>query len=146
MSADEKRYNGGSNYETWCAHLWIGNDQGSNEYTDERAQECYRQAIQAQIDERDGIDLDKATDEAAYELARRLKDEWDDSAEPPRKVDGTMYADLLNAALSEVDWDEIADAYMTECGRWEIERELTEAETVDTDDRIELTRPVQVTE
>jgi hypothetical protein len=77
---------------------------------------------------------DKATDEAAYELARMLKDEWDDSAETPRAVDGTMYSDLLNAALSEVDWDEIADAYVTECGRSEIERELTEVETVDTDD------------
>jgi hypothetical protein len=134
MSADEKGYNGWSNYETWCANLWISSDQGSHEYTDERAQECYRQAIQSQIDERDGIDREKATDEAGYELARMLKDEWDDSAELPRTVDGTMYADLLNAALSEVDWDEIAEAYVTECGRAEIERELTEVETVDTDD------------
>jgi hypothetical protein len=134
MAADEKGHNGWSNYETWCAHLWISNDQGSHEYTDDLARDFYRVAIEEQIQAGTAIDRVEATEEAAQKLSEMLEADWDEDAELPRKLDGTMYADLLNAALSEVDWDEIADAYVTECGRAEIERELTEVGAVDSDD------------
>jgi hypothetical protein len=46
---------------------------------------------------------------AALDLADRLKFEMDDEAESARAVDGTLYADLLNAALQEANRREIAE-------------------------------------
>jgi hypothetical protein len=74
-------------------------------------------------------------EEAARELAGRLKQELDDGAELPRALDGTMYADLLNAALGEVDWHEIAQSYVEDCDRAEVEAEVAEEFAVDADDQ-----------
>ena len=128
-----KGYNGWSNYETWAVALWIGNEQSNYQYWEqEQAEECYRDAVKEQLgewvfgpgnDPAPTIDRERATRDAAYELARRLKAELDDEAEAPRAVDGTMYADLLNAALQEVNWDEIAEHYVEEIDRDQIEKE-----------------------
>jgi hypothetical protein len=36
MSSDQKegtkRHNGWANYETWCVHLWLSNEEGSYRY------------------------------------------------------------------------------------------------------------------
>ena len=47
-------------------------------------------------------------------LAERLKDEHDSQSDHPvfKAAEGSVYADLLNAALSEVNWREIADALL----------------------------------
>ena len=128
-----KGYNGWTNYETWAVALWIGNEESSYQYWEQdQAEECYRDAVKEQLGEwvfdpgenpAPVIDRDRATRDAAYELARRLKEELDDEAETPRAVDGTMYADLLNAALQEVNWLEIAEHYVAEVDREQIEKE-----------------------
>lgn len=143
-SEQAKGYNGWSNYETWAVALWIGNEQGSYQYWEQdQAADCYRDAVKEQLGEwvfgpADGpapeIDRDRASRDAAYELARRLKRELDDEAETPRAVDGTMYADLLNAALGEVNWHEIASNYVEDIDRAEIEKEEAAEVRVQTDD------------
>lgn len=75
-------YNGWTNYETWVVNLWIDNEEGSYTYWREVAAE--------------------ATDIA--ELSGALKD-YHEEALP--EVEG-FAADLLGAAMSEVNWDEIA--------------------------------------
>ena len=46
-SADEKGYNGWTNYETWCVNLWLDNDEGTQNMVREWARECYEDAVTA---------------------------------------------------------------------------------------------------
>jgi hypothetical protein len=85
----KNEYNGWTNYETWCVNLWIDNVQGSQEYWLDLA---------AQAVKRHGEEM------AAYEFAEQIKSEHEDSL--PELVG--FAADLLNAAMSEVNWQEVA--------------------------------------
>ena len=94
MTDDEKGYNGWKNYETWLVALWIDNDQSSYSYARE---------LKDQV---------KDNEHARYDLSHALK-EWIES-DNPLNDDATLFTDLLNAALSEVDWYEIAENYLSE--------------------------------
>lgn len=80
----DKTYNGWSNYETWAVKLWLDNDQGTQELMQDMARH----------------------ERTAYKLADALKDMIEDNTPD---LGASMYADLLNAALSEVDYREIAE-------------------------------------
>src|SRR5690348_2192174 len=93
-------YNGWTNYETWAVKLWLDNEQGTQEYWSERAREILR----------DPRTSDVLTTEqtARYDLADELKRDHEEAQPIVRGV----FADLLNAAMSEVDWPEIAQAML----------------------------------
>jgi hypothetical protein len=100
MSAD-KTYNGWTNYETWCVSLWIDNDKGMY-YTARDMAAGMGERIQ------DGVSVD----DARYDLADQLKDWIDEVAEmtcPGSREGASFVSDLLGAALSEVNWYEIAE-------------------------------------
>jgi len=95
-------YQGWKNYETWLVALWLDNDEYSYNYWRERTQEIW-----------EGATADKPfsrRDRAMLELSDTLKDEVEDAAP---ELEG-IFLDLLNAALSEVDWREIADHWLDE--------------------------------
>lgn len=104
MIVTSKRYNGWTNYETWCVNLWISSEESSYRYWDEVATEEWDNAEPTEIFNR--------PDTARYTLANRLKDETLDGS--PLRNSANMYSDLLGAALSEVDWDEIANALLAD--------------------------------
>jgi hypothetical protein len=83
-------HEGWKNFETWSVNLWIANDEALYLYW----RKCARGAV-AEGGRRSLME---------YRLAERLKSEV--SAQAP-SVDG-IWADLLSAALCEVDWQEIA--------------------------------------
>ena len=89
-------YNGWSNYETWAVALWIDNEEPSYRYWREAAAWAKQRGS-------------KQT--AVIALANRLKDELSEQAPD---LGASMWADLLNAALGEVDWDEIAQNMIEE--------------------------------
>jgi hypothetical protein len=92
-----ERYNGWTNYETWCVNLWIDNSQGDQEYWRDRAAWCLKHQPDAGC--------------AIHELSETLKEEFDEKYDE-QKPDNGILADLLRAALSEVNWWEIAQHHI----------------------------------
>ena len=88
---EHKEYNGWYNYETWCVALWMGNDQGSYDYFREMAE---------QYDE-------------VYGFADFLKEHHEESIEE-LEIPSCFASDLLSAAMSEVNWCEIAEHLIEE--------------------------------
>lgn len=80
-------YNGWKNYETWNVNLWLDND-GSDQVIREMARD-YR-------DNTNG-------------LARAIQEMIEENMP---ELGASMFSDLLSAALSEVDWYEIAEHYI----------------------------------
>ena len=100
--ANHKEYNGWYNYETWLLKLWTDNEEGSSRYWDATAQEVY--------DEAEADSTFTREERATLTLADRLKDEFEE-AQP--EVTG-LWADMINAAMSEVNWHEIAEHYIAD--------------------------------
>lgn len=108
--AEAKTYNGWANYETWCVHLWLSNEEADYRYWRGQAAECKAEA--ADEDERN-VHWTEA-EHARFTLADRLKDQLQDASCDALGDTSSLWADLLGAALSEVDWHEIADAFLEE--------------------------------
>jgi hypothetical protein len=114
-SMSETGYNGWQNYETWCVGLWIDNDEGTQERAREITREAQREG-RTHVNVRQGIwTVERAT---VYVLADALKgwvrDEPEDEGGLLPDLGATLAADLLGAALDEVDWQEIAEHYLAD--------------------------------
>jgi len=102
-------YNGWKNYETWGVHLWLTNEES----TYNQCRDLARQAV-AEAPECEQVTNRIWTIEEArkFLLADRLR-ECVEEMNPLNDV-ALMFTDLLNAAISEVEWHEIADAFLEE--------------------------------
>ena len=98
---NRNEYNGWTNYETWLVNMWIDNDEGAHDMWIERANEAL-----AATD--DSLDFVGRKADAVFELADTMKDEFENGAEE-LGLKG-FWVDLVNSALSEVNWREIATA------------------------------------
>lgn len=100
---EQKEYNGWHNYETWLVNLWLTNDSCSYDYWVEVTNES----------------------ENIHELSERIKDEIEEFNPLNDKAD--LYADLMSAAISEVNFYEIAESF------WDDFKEIEEEEEEDSD-------------
>jgi hypothetical protein len=96
-------YNGWTNYETWAVKLWLDNDEGTYNYWRDRVREIL-------TDPRQSPYL-TAEQTARYDLADELKREHEENAPD---MGASVFADLLNAAMSEVNWSEIAESMLAD--------------------------------
>ena len=112
-------YNGWKNYETWNVALWLDNDSGSYSMTQSMAQEAWDGAEA----ERSLTRLDVATRDLADSLQALI-----DEMRPD--LGASMFADLLGAALSEVDWYEMAEHYLSDIDKESDDEEESEESEV----------------
>jgi dTDP-4-dehydrorhamnose reductase len=99
---ERKEYNGWTNYETWCVNLWLDNEEGTQDMVREMAIDAYSNA--------EGIiGASGHLQTATNDLAECIKQFHEENTP---KVTG-VYADLLNTALSEVNWYEMAEYWMS---------------------------------
>jgi hypothetical protein len=82
----DRTYNGWTNYATWAVQLWIGSDEGSYLYWQERAEKLR---------------------EDVHGLAKELEELHRENS--PAGESG-VYCDLLRYAIGLVNWDEIAES------------------------------------
>ena len=82
-------YQGWKNYETWCIALWLDNEQETYEIA--RA-------------------IARTANESDYDKAKDLQ-EYVEQNNPLNDTPASMFHDLLNGALSEVDYREILEHY-----------------------------------
>jgi len=99
---NDKEYNGWTNYETWLVSLWLGNEPGTYEDTRDMTREAVRRYGR----------------ECEYQLAKELKGYV---GEMMPDLGASLAADLMGAALSEVDWQDIAESYIRDFGDGEDE-------------------------
>ena len=100
-------YNGWTNYETWLVNLWMDNEPGGKEFAFEYLRGCTHPKATVS-----GI---------TYSLSCHIKETYAEGADdldlPP------FWKDLLNGALSEVNWYETASHIMEE---WKERKERVE--------------------
>lgn len=90
----KQEYSGWYNYETWNCALWIGNEQGTQSDT----------LMIVEDNGKDGLE-DGTTAEALKEYVEENM--------MPQDVQG-FAADMLNSAMGEVNWQEIAENFASD--------------------------------
>ena len=88
----EERYNGWTNYETWAVNLWLGNEEYQQTFWNDQAYN-----VKNEFEESAQV----------HTLASMLKDDLEERAEEAM-TEASVFSDLLRAAISEVDFGEIA--------------------------------------
>ena len=94
------KYNGWTNYETWCLNSWIDNDR-----------EWYR-AIDGKAV---GLVNDALTKKQQIEILRSFIIDLVQEDEP--KIEVNFYSDVLNASIREVNFWEISTNIINEARR-----------------------------
>lgn len=111
VKATDEGYQGWKNHATWAVALHLDNDQGGqdlilNDYIPEIREE-------SKSAENVTDDIWTADEYVKFTLADRLRSDVEDAAE---EVSNPMLKDVLDGALSDVDWAEIAKSFIERAG------------------------------
>lgn len=112
VPAVDTTYNGWKNYPTWAVNLWLSNDHGLYDMTNENVS-----AIIGETESRS--EYWTLTESHKFATADMLKEFLGDLIEPCLNDDYTgvgMVRDLIGSALADVDWHEIAEHWINDLG------------------------------
>lgn len=121
-----EKYNGWTNYETWNWKLWLDNEEGSYRHWTRTAEAAYAEAVESD----DDGDRESWTDTAVSLLRTALEEECD-SALAEYGTNTGPFSDLLTAAVGEINWHEIATAYIEDLDRDGIEADARAVEVTE---------------
>lgn len=96
-------YQGWNNYETWATNLWLSNDHGLYDMVRDWAREA--------LDQPNEDDWEQAGEHAVRVLADQIKEYLEEQSP---LAEAGLYSDLLHAAMSEIDYAEIAEHWITD--------------------------------
>jgi len=97
-------YNGYTNRATWLVSLWMDNSEGVRDYWVDRGRMIYKHNAKPQK-------YFTKMEDAAVIFAEDIKDAHEEAmSDMMERVDGisSLWYDLLNDSLSDVDWRQIA--------------------------------------
>ena len=101
----DTRYNGWTNYETWAVSLWMDNEEGTHDHWISVAEDVYNNEAEEQKHF-------SKYDDAVVILADKIKEAHEEALGEQLEcavMNVSLWADLLNASLSVVNWREIAE-------------------------------------
>jgi hypothetical protein len=120
MHTTSTTHEGWTNFETWAVRMGLKKDQASYEHYRELAEIALEDTVESYEGKLDATTRKEATGL----LAQRVRGEVEAAAP---ELGGTLYSDLLNAALSRVDWLEIAEDLLADLQPNETSSEEAEA-------------------
>ena len=100
-------HNGWKNYPTWAVNLWLSNDEGLYNATRARTRAVIAEGPTLPNVLKGVWSVEQGV---RFELADTLKSFVENDLAPD--LGASFAADLLGYALGEVDWDEIATAWI----------------------------------
>ena len=111
------KYAGWENYATWAVNTWLDNDQATQEMVMSVVEDSImRSAVCEQVES--GIWTPEQA--ARYMVADDLKAMVDDEECGFLPDVGGMAGDLLGWAVGQVNWDEIADSWISRSANQDI--------------------------
>lgn len=105
----DQTYNGWTNYETWCIHLWLTNEEATYRFCRGLARQAAMEAPGCRQVREQIWTVEEAK---KFLLADQLKEVV--SEMNPLASQASMFSDVLGANLSEVDWHDVAEAFLEE--------------------------------
>ncbi len=109
MELCHEPFNGCTNYETWCVIWWLTNDEGISC----RCRRLAAEALDVVVDASRRLDGNETTAEATRNLLADVLRELVDDFNPVANQTA-LFTDLMESALNEVNWHEIADEFLKE--------------------------------
>ena len=100
-----EKYNGWANYYTWATHLWMTSDE--QEY------KCWRDEARGALSQHNGH-INNAIHDLSHAMEKAITEDFFQATTVDALANIGLVRDCLSRARQEIDFDEIAAAFVQE--------------------------------